>query len=271
MKKFIAIVLLLTIALTAVSCSDTGGKLKKIQDAGEMVLYTAPDFPPFEFPGANGIEGVDIELAKAIADELGVKLKIEEAEFESILMSMEGGKGDIAIAGVTITEGRKEKLDFSEPYIESFQYLILPEDSNIQFMEDLAGKKIGVAIGYTGNFVVDDEIKEGVLKATNATMSEYKNAMNAALDIKAGRLDAVVMDEYVAKNIVATNAGLISIQLKYKSGNAVAEEYGVVVPKGNEDLIEKINAVIKRLKDEGKIQEWLVDFSRKLADKNEAE
>jgi len=268
-KKYLKIIALFLVVLTAVSsfagCASSGGKLAKIQDAGTMAVYTAPNFPPFEYPGANGIEGVDIELANAIAAELGVTAKIEEAEFDSIISAVKGGKGDIAIAGFTITDERKKSVDFSDPYIKSCQYLILPEGSEINYMEDLAGKSIGVALGYTGNFVVDDEISGGVLAGTGAAMSEYKSAMEATLDLLAGRINAVVMDEFVAKTIVAQNGGLTAKQLSYKDGTLVEEEYGVVVPKNNADLLEKINAVIKQLKDSGKIDEWLVQYSEKLA------
>lgn len=265
--KFISFsIVLAMVALTVASCASTGGKLAKIQEAGEMVVYTTPNFPPFEFPGVNGIEGVDIEVANAIAEELGVASKVEEAEFDSIISALKGGKGDIAIAGFTITDERKKSVDFSDPYIKSYQYLIVAEGSEIAVMEDLAGKNVGVALGYTGNFVIEYEIgEEGVLAGTNTTMREYKNAMEATLDLIAGRIDAVVMDEFVAKTITAQNSGIVAKQLTYKDGSLVEEEYGVAVPKDNSDLLEKINSVIKRLKDEGKIEEWLVQFSEKLA------
>lgn len=269
MKKILLFIILCAIGLVAISsCSSTLGKLKNIQDNGEIIVYTTPNFPPFEFPGTDGIEGVDIELAKAIAAELGAEVKIEETEFDSIIMALKGGKGDIGIAGITITDSRKESVDFSDPYIESFQYMILLEDSAIEVMENLAGKNIGVAHGYTGHFVIEYEIDEeegGVLAGTGAALKEYKSAMDATLDLTAGRIDAVVMDEYVAKTIVANNSGLKAIPLKYQDGSVVTEEYGVTVAKGNEDLLEIINKVITQLKSEDKINEWLVNFSEQIA------
>ena len=258
--KFISLFLILAMGIIAAAGCSPGE---------DLIVCTAPNFPPFEFPGADGIEGVDIELANAIAKELGRGVKFEEMEFESIIMSMAtDGKGDIAIAGFTITDDRKESVDFSDPYIKSYQYLILPEGSEIEFMEDLAGKTIGVALGYTGEFVIDDEIIEGVLEGTNAEMKGYKSAMDATLDIIAGRIDAVVMDEFVAKTIVAQNNGIETKQLKYKDGGLVEEEYGVVVPKDNAKLLSTVNKVIKRLKDDGQIEKWLVEYSEKLASEN---
>ena len=228
-----------------------------------MTAYTDPNFQPFEFPGPDGkVTGVDIEIAKAIAAELGAEIAFKEAKFDSILMAIKGGKGDIAISGCTITEERKNSVDFSDPYIESVQYLILPSGSDITVVEDLAGKKIGVAQGYTGEFLMEDELKkDGALYESGAEIRDYNSAIDATLDLKAGRIDAVVMDEYVAVNIVTQNDGIEAKELRYQNGDLAAEEYGVAVAKGNEDLLEIINSVIRRLKEEDKIREWVIQFS----------
>ena len=268
MKKYLKFIsfclVILTVALTVAGCGSNGEKLASIKDSGKLVVYTDPNFPPFEFIGADGITGVDMEIGKAIAEELGVTLVIEESEFDAILMAIKGGKGDIAITGMTIREDRKESVDFSVPYINSIQYLILPDDSGIEFLEDLAGKIVGVALGYTGQFLMEDELDaeiDGVLAGSGTEIREYPSAMEAMLDMKNGRVDAVVMDEYVAKNIAANNSGIKAIELKYKDGAVASEEYGVVVAKGNEDLLKIIDKVIKRLIDEDKIREWMIQYS----------
>jgi len=265
LKKFVLFILLCTVlftALTITGCAPTAGKLEKITANGEIIVYTDPNFSPFEFLGADGVTGVDIEIAKAIAAELNVKVTFQEANFDAILMSLKGGKGDIAISGFTITDERKKSVDFSDPYIESVQYLILPEGGATAVIEDLAGKKVGVAKGYTGQFLMEDELADGgVLAGSGTELKEYNSAMEAALDLKAGRIDAVVMDEYVAKNIVANNSGIETKALAYKNGGLASEEYGVAIPKGNGDLLAKINAVIKRLIEEDKIREWVIQFS----------
>ncbi|MCL2095686.1 MAG: transporter substrate-binding domain-containing protein [Oscillospiraceae bacterium] len=264
MKKIIAVIILLCVAAAALAgCSGGGERLAAIKDAGKLVVYTDPNFPPFEFHGADGIVGVDIEIAQAIADEIGVTLEIVEAEFDSILMAINGGRGDIAVTGMTIRDDRKESVDFSDPYINSVQYLILLADSELAVMEDLAGKRIGVAFGYTGQIVIEDELDEeldGVLVGSGAVVVEYNSAMEATLDMKNGRIDAVVMDEYVAKTIAGREDGLKAVELKFADGEIVAEEYGVVIPKENKDLVDLINKVVKRLVDEGKIEEWVVKY-----------
>jgi len=282
MKRILAVMFAVVLALSAVGCAekktsgtegDTSGgamtKLEKIQNDKKLVVYTDPNFSPFEFH-ANGTEvvGVDIEIAKAIAAELGVEIDIKEADFDAIIMAIASGKGDIAISGFTITEDRKKEVDFSSPYINSVQYIIVPSDSTIAVVEDLAGKKVGVAKGYTGQFLMEDEIskdeetgKEGVLYNKNTTVTDYRSANEATLALKSGKINAVVMDEFVAKKIVDNNSGLKAVELKYQDGGTSAEEYGVVVPKGNQELLEKINAVIDTLKSEGKIEGWVVQFS----------
>lgn len=266
MKNFFKVFLLLCTAVNLIifaDCSKTGGeKLDEIKQAGKIVVYTDPNFPPFEFQGQNGVVGVDIEIAKAIAAEIGVDMEIIEAEFDSILMAINSKKGDIAISGMTINDERRESVDFSFPYVDSIQYLILLSDSDISVMEDLAGKRVGVALGYTGQFIMEDETAEGVLAGKETVITEYNSAMEAALDMQNGRIDAVVMDELVAKTIAGSDESLKAAELKYANGSIATEQYGVVIPKGNKDLCDLIDKVVKRLVDEGKIEEWIKQFEQ---------
>ena len=264
MKRILclAVVLVLLVALSACGGGATN-KLASIEKAGKLVVYIDPNFPPFEFMGDGGPEGVDVEIAKAIAEGLGVEVEFQSANFDSIVMAIKGGKGDIAISGMTITDERKKSVDFSDPYIKSVQYLILEEDSDLTTVESLAGKKVGVAKGYTGSFLIDDEInlEEGVLNGSGASFTEYPSAMEATLDLTNGKVDCVIMDEYVAKNIVEKNDGLKTIELKYDNGDSAEEEYGVALAKGNADLLEKINNIINKLVSDGKIKEWIIQFA----------
>jgi polar amino acid transport system substrate-binding protein len=292
LKLLLPTVLILALALSAASCGGTAGpgvtppagegatpggqspaptpagdsvseKLGAILDAGTLVVYTDPNFAPFEYIGDDGaIVGVDIALAEAIAGELGVSLDVKEAKFDSILMALKGGKGDIAISGFTITDERRESVDFSDPYIDSVQYLILPEGSGIAALEDLAGQTVGVAKGYTGQLLIESELEPGgALDGKNVTVNAYNSAMEAVLDLNTGRVSAVIMDEYVAKTIAENTAGVKAAELRYADGTLASEQYGVAVPKGNEDLLEVANSVIARLESEGRIAEWVVEYS----------
>jgi polar amino acid transport system substrate-binding protein len=265
MKKIIFIVLLVSLLISVVSCSQATGKLKSIKSSQRLVVLTDPNFPPFEFIGFNqNIVGVDIEIAQAIADELGVRLSVVSSDFDAIIPAIRSGRGDIAISGFTIKPERQRVVDFSIPYIESVQYLILRENENrITTMESLAGKNVGVVRGYSGQLWIDDEMAEdGVLYDKDVNVIEYSNATDATLDLRAMRVDAVIMDEFVAKDIVSMGAGLQTIPLKFNDGTLAAEEYGIVVAKGNQDLLAIINVVIERLIAEGKIAEWVVFHSR---------
>ncbi|MDR0446503.1 MAG: transporter substrate-binding domain-containing protein [Oscillospiraceae bacterium] len=285
LKLTLALALILALVCAASSCIDSSvsdnvptntpddsasatppedtGKLGEIQSAGKLVVYTDPNFAPFEYIGDDeSIVGVDIALAEEIAAELGVTLDVQEAKFDAILMALKGGRGDIAISGFTITDERRENVDFSDPYIDSVQYLILPEGSEITVLEDLAGLTVGVAKGYTGQLLVEDELLEGgVLYNQNVTVNAYNSAMEAVLDLNTGRISAVVMDEYVAKSIADKNEGIVATELWYADGTLAAEEYGVAVPKGNEALLEVINNVVARLTSEGRVADWVVEYS----------
>lgn len=239
-------------------------RLDAIRAAGEIVVFTDPNFPPFEFLGPDQTPiGVDMEIARAIAEELGVALNIQEAPFDSIITAIRGGRGDIAISGFTITEERAQSVDFSRPYIQSVQYLILLEDNDtITTMESLAGLTVGVAKGYSGQFWIEDEMDEGgVLYGTGVTVMEYNSAIDATLDLRAGRIDVVVMDKFVSENIVNNSTGLRTIPLQYADGELASEEYGVVVPQGNEELLAVINSVLDRLIAQGQIEQWVIQFS----------
>jgi polar amino acid transport system substrate-binding protein len=264
MKRIIAVSLSMLFCVSLAACSSLSGKLEEIRQKGELVVYTDANFPPFEFKGGeDGVQGVDIEIAKAVAEELGVTAKFTNTAFEDILTAIKEGNGDIAISGITIDDERRESVDFSTPYIKSVQYLILPERSDIAVMEDLAGKRVCVAQNYTGQFIMEDEIgAEGMLYNQGTTLLVHNSAADAALDVIAGKADAVVMDEYVAKNIADTQTGLVAIELRYRTGDLPSEEYGVAVPKGNADLLKTVNKVIDELVAQGRISGWVVEFSQ---------
>ncbi len=187
--------------------------------------------------------------------------EITNADFEGIITGLASGKGDIAISGFTITEERKKEVDFSNPYINSIQYLILPKDSAIKTMEDLAGKRVAAAMGYTGDIILNDEIKEGVLKDKDVENTTVNSALDGSLDVANGKFDALIMDEHVAKKIASENENLTAIELVYANGTLVAEEYGVAVPKDKPELLAAVNKVIDRLIADQKIEEWVVEHS----------
>ncbi len=251
MKKIFSAILASCLALTTfVGCSNSNDK---------FVVSTNAAFYPYEYIGEdNKVVGIDIDIAKAIAEEAGKELKVDDVEFEAALAAVSTGHADAALAGITVNDERKKTLDFSEPYATSIQYIIVKEDSDVKTIEDLAGFKIGVQNGTTSQTILDSESKEGVLKDTNTKVEPYKTSLLAAMDLKTDTVDAVVADSLLAENIVKENEGLKCLELVYADGSTTKEEYAVAVKKGDKETLELVNKVIKELKDSGKIDELLL-------------
>ena len=261
MKKAIIILALLTIALTSLAgCKkEEVNSVDVIKEQGYITMFTDARFAPFEYV-TNGTEvtGVDIEIAKEIAKELGVELKITNADFVGMPPAIQNGQADMAVAAVTITEERAEAMDFSIPYTNASQYIIVQEsNTEIKNFDNLAGKKIGVQLGTTGDIQVLDEINLGILKDTGAEALQYKTLQEGCLALANGKLDAVVVDDLSAKNYCMVNDGLVCFEALYADGSIKEELYGIPVKKGNAELLEVINTVVERLIDEGKIDEYL--------------
>lgn len=253
---------LLAACVFMTGCAKKGPSvLAKIKAAGKMVVYTNPEFPPYEYLGANKeIVGAEMDLVHKIAEKIGVKAEIVSSEFDTILMTVKTGKADIGASGFTINEERKQKVDFSVPFVVSVQYLVLPENSPIKAAEDLAGKRIGGQNGTTGFLMCEDAVNKGILKGTGAEMKSYNNAPDAVVAMKEGKLDAVVIDDLVAKSLAAKNPGFKAIELVKRDGKGLdaAEEFGIMVAKGNEDLLAIINEVIEECKKNNFINDALL-------------
>ena len=256
MKKA-AMILALSMALALVGC---GTKEKTSEEAeskalndGVLNVGTNAEFPPFEYVGDDGEpDGFDIALIKAIGEKMGVEVQVENMEFDSLVASI-GSKIDVAIAGMTVTEERKNSVDFSESYYEAVQYVIVPADSAIAAVSDLEGKTIGVQLGTTGDFIVEDDIKD-------ATPAQYKKAVDAVNDLINGRVDAVIID----KNPAEVFAGIYEDEVKIIDGAEFGfepENYAVALPKGDTTLAEKINGALKELKDDGTFDELVSQYS----------
>lgn len=285
MKKLLSLILICCLAFALCACgggdatddtatdteatTETAGSqsLEDIKAAGEIVMFTNAEFPPFEYRDDNNeIAGVDVDIANEIAKDIGVELVIEDVNFDSIVASIQSGKAAFGAAGMTVTEERSQQVDFSIKYVSSKQYVILPEGASISTIEDLNGKTVGVQSGTTGDFIITDAV-EGTDDAEaiipDAEVKGYTSAILAAQDLLSGRLDAVVIDKLPAENIAAANAdaGLTTVELMYADGSDTTEEYAICVQKGNTELLESINATLQRLMDEGAIDEYIVKHS----------
>ncbi len=263
MKKIIAMILAAMMVLSMTAAVAEGGKLAEIQAKGKMTICTDAAWAPFEYIGANGeVTGADIELAKYIAEQLGVELEIINAAFDSISTYLINDEADMSLSAMTITEERKETLAFSVPYTTAQQYIIVLEDNTtVTVLDDLAGQNIGVHLGTTGDFLVSDEVMMGVLAGTGTNVAQYKFLTDAALALKNGELGAIVCDTQLAENIVAVNEGLKCFPLAFAAGEVEVEQLGIAMKKGDEAFVAKVNEIIAPIIEDGTFDKWLVEHT----------
>ena len=250
MKKTVRI-LALALALVMAMLSFTAcGKTKS---SGEIVFGTNAEFPPFEFVSANGVigefDGIDMAIADLIAKDNGMTAKISNMEFDSLLIALGNGQIDAVIAGMTVTPERAETVNFSTPYYQATQVMIVKEDSTIATAADMADNKIAVIQGYTGETCVNEMGFE---------YTSFKKGTDAVLELVNGKADVVVIDSATAGKYVADNEGLKIVE----DANAFAsEEYAIAVAKENTELLAKINASVEKLLAEGKVAELADKYS----------
>ena len=215
----------------------------------ELVLITEAGFAPYEFYENGEIVGVDIEIGKEIAKELGKELVVKDVAFDFIINEIKSGKGDIGAAGMSINEERKEQVDFSIEYVVSNQVVVVKNDSNIKSIDDIKDKTISVQLGTTADLYLHKNYKD-------ANIITQKKYLAAAEDVKSGKSDCIVMDELPAKELVKENP-----ELKILDGILFTDKYGMVVKKGNQELLDVVNKVLQRLIDENKIEEYIIKYS----------
>lgn len=235
-KKILALTLASVMAFLLSAC---GGKTEAA--GGVLVMATNAEFPPYEYHDGGNIVGIDVEIAQAIANEMGMELKIEDIAFDSIIPAVQSGKADFGAAGMTVDEDRKKNVDFSDTYAQASQVIIVLEDSDIESPQDLAGKTVGVQLGTTGDIYVEDVEAEEI--------ERYNKGFEAVQALTQGKIDAVVIDGEPAKVFVRESEGL-----KILEEALTVEEYAICVKKGNTELVNEINAAIAKLKESGELQ-----------------
>lgn len=240
-KKTITVALVTALAALAI----TGCGSKKGSDT--INFGTNAEFPPFEFVGTNGVigefDGIDMAIAKQIAEENGKKVEISNMEFDSLLIALKNGQVDAVIAGMTVTDERKESVDFSTPYYKATQVIIVKEGSDIKGAADLADKNTAVVQGYTG---------ETVITELGYPYESFKKGTECVMELVNGKCDAVVIDSATASKYVSDNEGLAIIE---DPAAFDSEEYAIAVAKGNDELLSMINASIEKMIKDGTIAE----------------
>lgn len=244
LKKIAAIILsaALVVALAACGSSKDSDSDKSSGKAETLTMGTNASFPPYEYVDDNGnIVGIDAEIAQAIADKLGMKLEIKDMEFESLVPAVKAKSIDLALAGMTVTDERKQSVNFSDSYSTGVQVVIVKENSEIKTVDDLKGKKIGVQAGTTSDTYCTDDFGEENVK-------QFSNGSLAVAALANGQVDCVVIDNEPAKNYVAANSGLKILDTEY-----VTEDYAIAISKDNDELLKKVNNALKELKEDGTV------------------
>lgn len=224
-------------AVMTLSLAGCGGEKKTT-----LVMATNAEFPPYEYRDGENFAGIDVEIAQAIAEDMGLELVIEDMQFDSIVPAVQSGKADIGIAGMTVTEDKLQNIDFSISYTTAAQVVIVTNDSPITSPADLEGKTIGVQLGTTGD-QYSSEIE-------NATIERYNKGFEAVQALGQNKIDAVIIDREPAKVFVSENEGLKILDEDY-----TVEDYAIAVAKDNQELLEQVNNSLTKLKDSGKLQE----------------
>lgn len=254
-KKIISLIIIgmLVMAVGLVGCGKETGTTAKILKVG-----TDAGFAPFEFQDENSKEyvGFDVDLIKALGKQIGYEVQIQNINFDGLIPGLEGNNIDVAIAGMTITEARSQKVNFTKPYYTSGLTIVVKNDNTtINSFKDLEGKKIAVQIGTTGA----TEAK----KIKNATVREFNNAPEAFMELRAGGVEAVVNDKPVNDYFIVKSG---SKDAKTVGQPLVAEEYGVATAKKNTELAAKLDKALDELKKNGEYDKIYVKWFGKKAE-----
>lgn len=250
MKKLIAFTVAAIMCLSLAACgssSDDSG-LSTVE-SGKLHMATNAAFPPYEMTNDDGgYEGIDVEIATAIADKLGLELVVDDMDFSSVITSVQGGKADMAMAGLTVNEERKQNVDFTDSYATGVQVVIVPEDSDIKTIDDLANDKmIGTQEATTGYIYCSDTPENGGYGEEHVIA--YSNGATAVQALISGKVDAVVIDSEPAKEFVKANTGLKILDTEY-----VTENYAIGISKENTELLNEVNTVLNELIGDGTVQ-----------------
>ena len=226
----------------AVSTAEAAPAALTTVTAGKLTMSTNAAFPPYEMTTDSGdFEGIDIDVAAAIAEKLGLELQVDDMDFDAALLAAQNGKSDIVMAGVTVTDERLKVMDFSDTYAEGIQSIIVKEDSTIASPDDLADKMIGTQRGTTGYIYCSDDFGEDSVVA-------YDSGLTAVQALNNGQVDAVVIDNAPATQYVAANPGLKVLDTSYAE-----EDYAIGMAKGSA-LEDAINKALEELKADGTLQ-----------------
>lgn len=242
MKKFICLVMTCIMTFGLIACSSSS-------NSDKLIVGTEAGFAPYEYLQGTEIVGIDMDIARAIADAMGKELEIKNMDFDGALVAVQQGKVDFVVAGVSVTEKRKKNMDFSDFYVDSTEVVVVNEENpEVVRASNLDGKIVGVQQGNVADIWVSNtdnvEVKE---------IKRYTSFAQAAKDLTNRKIDCIVMDEIPAQELVKSTAGLKV--LEGEENILFKDQYAIAVKKGNQELLDQINKIIADLKESGKMDE----------------
>ena len=259
MKKVLSLALVGAMVLSFAACGSGKEEAKKEDQKAEkqsekLIVGTEAGFAPYEYMKGNEVVGIDMDIAQAIADELGKELEIKNMDFDGALAAVQQGKVDFVAAGVSINEERAEVMDFSHEYVSSTEVVVVnKENPEVQSVEDLNDKVIAVQQGN-----IADSWVSNTENCKPKEVKRYTKFAQASEDLKNNKVDCIVMDKYPAEKLVAENK-----ELKILDGVLFEDKYAIAVKKGNKELLDEINKVIDKLIADGKIEEFTANHTQK--------
>lgn len=269
-KKILATVMAATMVLSMVGCgsseksdskSSETGKIEEIKSKGKLVLGTASGYPPFEFVSVENkgaVVGIDVELAQAIADELGVDLEVQDMAFSELITSLQAGNCDIVIAGMPETEEKAEVVDFSDVYVNDTQSIIVRKEDADKYksLDSFEGKTVAVEMGSSSASVAEDEL-------TGAKVNALSLIADCFLELQNGKCDAVVTGTVVGKQYVVSNDSLVELEgIEFANSDKPTQ---ACVAKGESEFLDLVNEVIKENQDNGNFDKWIDQYSEQSA------
>lgn len=256
MKKIIALILATVLCVACLAgCGNKGITMAELEKKGELVIATSPDFPPFEELTADGnVEGIEIEILKLICQELGVELKIETMNFDSVLPGIQAGKFDVGVSGISVTPEREKNVLFTDPYCLAAQAIVVVEGSPITSKSALAGKKVSVQSGTTA---------ESFCRQEGYNVNAYAANSDAQLALTTAKVDAWVIDDLTAAEMVAAynETAAEGSKLVILEEPMTTEPYAFAFAKGSEEVVEEINKILTKLVKDGTIANLFKKFN----------
>ena len=251
-KKMLALSMAVLMAASLAGCSTAAesegetaaedAEEEKTAEGGTLIMGTNATFPPYEYYEGDEIVGIDVEIAQAIGEKLGMEVTVEDMEFDALIPALASNKVDIVAAGMTVTPERQESVNFTDTYATAAQVIIVKQGSDIASSEDLNGKILGVQMGTTG-----DSLASEIEGAQVERFNKYFEAIQSVLQ---GKIDAVIIDSAPAKAFAEKDENLVILDEALSS-----EDYAMAINKDNTELLDKVNAAIAELDEEGTLDE----------------